>query len=91
MSDEDKFNYKDWNVEKLLEKKSTPHYWTFQLLECNENPNCHECYMKEFMAQRGLKCQCKKIIALLIKLGKKPSPTMQREWENKKAYINIDK
>lgn len=76
------YDYKNLDLKELLSQESTPHHWTFLLLECQERPNCEGCSMKEFMDKRGLKCQAKKILALLIKLKIKPSTQLLNKWES---------
>ena len=86
---DDFYSYKNWNLIDLLNHKSTKHYWTFQTLDCQARRfNCNGCFCNDFMQQRGMTCQCKKIIAHLIKLGIKPSPTMLKEWQYERGYVN---
>ena len=70
---DDHFCYKNWDWEDILRKKTTNHVWTQSTLDCQERGGiCEGCFYNEFMKKRGLKCQIKKIMALLIRLNIKP-------------------
>lgn len=84
-------DYNNLHILNILEKNSTGHYWTFQLLDCQaRHCNCEGCFCNDFMRQRGLQCQCKKILALLIKLNRKPSEKLVKLWKNQRGYINAE-
>ena len=67
------FCYKNWSWDELLLHNSTNHFWTQSTFECQERGCvCEGCFYNDFMQKRGLKCQIKKILALLVKLDIKP-------------------
>ena len=65
--------YKDWTWNDVFNHGATNHFWTQSTFECQERGCiCEGCFYNDFMTKRGLKCQIKKILALLIKLNIKP-------------------
>ncbi len=70
--------YRDWRWEDLLKQKSTNHFWTKSTLACQKRSCiCEGCFYNDFMEERGLKCQIKKIMTLLIRLDIKPCKETQ--------------
>ena len=85
-----KRDYKNLNIIELLAQKSTGHHWTFQLLDCQaRHCKCEGCFCNNFMKARGLECQCRKFLALLIKLNRKPTENLINLWKKQRGYIDV--